>query len=151
MSRPWTVVKNVVGTTCSMATLPPKARECASKVMKVPTMSLWMRGTYTLVAAYVLLYLFDWSLFSWHPLCMTLGYAVLMAEAVRIAVDFRSKEGQERVKRITRHMMVNLGALALITVGFASIYKNKASVRLDDRIIEYVCVCVCVCVPALFV
>ncbi|QDZ21076.1 cytochrome b-561-like protein [Chloropicon primus] len=96
----------------------------------MPTMSLWMRGTSTLVAAYVILYLFDWSLFSWHPLCMTLGYAVLMGEAVRIAIDFRSTEGQERVKRITRHMLVNLGTLALITVGFASIYKNKASIRL---------------------
>jgi cytochrome b-561 domain-containing protein 2 len=78
-----------------------------------------------LVAGLVTNMFLDGSLFSYHPIGMSIAYVVLMSEAVCTAIDFRKKEGSERVKRISRHMFVNFGALAAAIVGFSAIYLNK--------------------------
>ena len=78
-----------------------------------------------LVAGLVTNMFLDGSLFSYHPIGMSIAYVVLMSEAVCTAIDFRKKEGNERVKRISRHMFVNFGALASALVGFSAIYLNK--------------------------
>ena len=85
-------------------------------------------GTRAATAAVVFLVMWrmlDFSLFSYHPVCMTLGYALMMSEAVRAAIFFRGTAGEDRVRKITKHMGLNLLALALVTIGFIAIYKNK--------------------------
>ena len=85
-------------------------------------------GTRAATAAVVFLVtwrMLDFSLFSYHPVCMTLGYALMMSEAVRAAIFFRGTAGEDRVRKITKHMGLNLLALALVTIGFIAVYKNK--------------------------
>lgn len=93
--------------------------------MKVETSTMALRATSVAFVVVIAYYLGDYSLFSWHPVCMSVGYMALMTEAVRTAVAFRTTTGEERVRQITKHMVLNLCALALIVVGFSAIYKNK--------------------------
>ena len=85
-----------------------------------------------LVGGLVAMMFMDGSLFSYHPIGMIIAYVVLMSEAVSTAIDFRKKEGNERVKSITKHMFVNFGALACAIVGFSAIYLNKVSFLLSE-------------------
>jgi len=78
------------------------------------------------VVALLTFTLYDASLFSYHPVCMSLAYVLFMTEAVRTAISFRGKlGGEERVRSISRHMYVNVAAVLLAIAGFVAIYKNK--------------------------
>ena len=69
----------------------------------------------------------DGSLFGAHTTAMTLAYALLMAEAVLLALNFRKvATADARIAAIQRHMVVNLAALSFAAVGFFSIYANKS-------------------------
>ena len=63
-------------------------------------------GTRAATAAVVFLVMWrmlDFSLFSYHPVCMTLGYALMMSEAVRAAIFFRGTAGGPRSKNHETH------------------------------------------------
>lgn len=67
----------------------------------------------------------DGTLFRYHPVTMSLGFVLMMTEAILGAIKFRNHSGEERVRRITAHMLMNFAGVASIIVGFATIYVNK--------------------------
>lgn len=69
--------------------------------------------------------LFNGTLFSWHPALMSLGYLGFMTEGVVAAIKFRSLEGQERVRAIQFHALLQVAASACIAGAFYAIYQNK--------------------------
>lgn len=69
--------------------------------------------------------IFDASLFSWHPVMMSIGYVIFMAEGLIASVMFRHLEGPERVRAIQSHALMQLRALLCIAIGFGVIYRNK--------------------------
>ncbi|KAK9916106.1 hypothetical protein WJX75_008637 [Coccomyxa subellipsoidea] len=69
--------------------------------------------------------IFNGTLFSWHPTLMALAFLGFMAEGVVTSILFRSKDGQDRVRAIQRHLVWQaLGFLCLLG-GFYAIYQNK--------------------------
>eukprot|EP01024_Parvocaulis_polyphysoides_P059797 TRINITY_DN6483_c0_g1_i1.p1 TRINITY_DN6483_c0_g1~~TRINITY_DN6483_c0_g1_i1.p1 ORF type:complete len:219 (+),score=22.40 TRINITY_DN6483_c0_g1_i1:401-1057(+) len=65
------------------------------------------------------------TLFSWHPIFMTLGYVLFMTEGVISGIKFRRLDGKERVAAIYTHMMWQISAVASILIAFGVIYYNK--------------------------
>jgi hypothetical protein len=70
------------------------------------------------------------ELFSWHPVCITLGFVGLMSEGILLGTAFRSLDGPERVQAIIRHALMQLAACITIAIGFWAIYRNKVRVML---------------------
>lgn len=67
----------------------------------------------------------DGSLFSWHPMLMSVGFLALMAQGIMRAIDFRRVTGEARTSRIFTHSALqNLGIVCSLG-GFAAIYMNK--------------------------
>lgn len=90
-------------------------------------MSLLSHVIFVLFAIYVTYICFeDYSLFSWHPICMTVGSLLLMAEAVmimsqgNIIASNLSHQGRVRL-----HWILQAGAAAFIFAGFLVIVINK--------------------------
>ncbi|GAX81977.1 hypothetical protein CEUSTIGMA_g9405.t1 [Chlamydomonas eustigma] len=69
--------------------------------------------------------LFDSSLFSWHPLFMSIGYILFMSEGVVSSIMFRHLDGPVRVRAIWTHAVMQARALICVALGFAVIYQNK--------------------------
>ncbi|CAD7703573.1 unnamed protein product [Ostreobium quekettii] len=84
-------------------------------------------GLGALTSLSLVLVLFDWSLFAYHPTCMAIGYLLLMCEGILEAVGFRSLEGDRRVAAITRHMWWQVSAVVCVGAGFGAIYANKVA------------------------
>lgn len=78
-----------------------------------------------LVSLSIAFCLFDNTLFAWHPVFMSIGYILFMAEGLISAVAFRNVEGQDRVKAIQSHALLQLRAVVCIILGFVVIYRNK--------------------------
>ncbi|GMH42529.1 hypothetical protein BSKO_10448 [Bryopsis sp. KO-2023] len=70
-------------------------------------------------------FVFDGSLFSYHPVFMSLAYIVFMSEAVIFATAFRKLDGEDRVHAIRNHMKLQIGAISCAVVGFGAIFYNK--------------------------
>lgn len=132
----WKICRSLLLTSAKegRAEAPEEDTRDSRKVVEELTMSFrfrltkkaLLRGLTVLVSVVLTVTLFDATLFSFHPVCMCLSYVLLMTEAVQTALSFRDVvAGDERVKGITRHMVLNLGALVCAVVGFAAIYKNK--------------------------
>jgi hypothetical protein len=68
---------------------------------------------------------FNGTLFSWHPILMTVGFVGLMAEGIILAINFRHLEGPRRVSAIQTHALVQLAAASSVLVAFWAIWKNK--------------------------
>ncbi|XP_069679378.1 transmembrane reductase CYB561D2-like [Periplaneta americana] len=81
------------------------------------------------ITVYVFYYSFDQtSLFSWHPSFMTLGFVLLMAEAIMAIskdniVVFLLPSLQNSTRRL--HWILQGGAASCIIVGFTIIVVNK--------------------------
>lgn len=71
--------------------------------------------------------LFDSTLFAFHPVFMSLGYVIFMAEGLIASIMFRHLEGPERVRAIEAHGFMQLRAITCIAIGFGVIYRNKVS------------------------
>ena len=69
--------------------------------------------------------IFNGTLFSWHPTLMSLAFLGFMTEGVTTAILFRSKDGNERVAAIQKHLIWQLLGFACLLGGFAAIYRNK--------------------------
>jgi cytochrome b-561 domain-containing protein 2 len=72
---------------------------------------------------------FDGSLFAWHPLCMSIGYLLFMAEGLMSALGFRALDGPDRVAGIQSHALLQMRASLAIAIGFGVIFKNKVGPR----------------------
>lgn len=68
---------------------------------------------------------FNGTLFSWHPTLMALAFLGFTAEGVVTSILFRSKEGQDRVRAIQRHLLLQALAFLCLLGGFYTIYQNK--------------------------
>lgn len=91
----------------------------------VAKLNLLLHASVALVSLSIAFVLFDKSLFSWHPLFMSLGYLLFMTEGLISAVMFRHLDGPERVKAIWGHALMQTRALVCICIGFGVIYQNK--------------------------
>ena len=66
------------------------------------------------------------SPFCWHPILMTLGYAVLMTQGILTGVQARQlPAGEARVQLLKQHMLVQILANLSVLAGLAAIYRNK--------------------------
>ncbi|XP_045616924.1 transmembrane reductase CYB561D2 [Procambarus clarkii] len=65
------------------------------------------------------------SLFSWHPVCMTLAFTGLMTEAVFMFSKSGLAAGRVHSTKITAHWVVLILVATVHGVGFAAIYYNK--------------------------
>lgn len=72
---------------------------------------------------------FDGTLFAWHPLFMSIGYLLFMAEGLMSALGFRMLDGPDRVAGINGHALLQIRATLAIILGFGVIYKNKVVTR----------------------
>jgi hypothetical protein len=94
---------------------------------------VWM-FRYTILALSVILTIsicldiLDGSLFSWHPVFMSLGFLTLMTQAVLMGWEFRGLDGAARSTAITRHALVQFAACICIGIGFWTIYQNKVCI-----------------------
>jgi hypothetical protein len=71
---------------------------------------------------------FDNTLFAWHPVFMSIGYILFMAEGVISSIMFRHLDGPERMKAIWSHALLQLRAVFCIAIGFGVIYRNKVGI-----------------------
>ena len=78
-----------------------------------------------LTALWLAFALYDSSLFSWHPLLMSVGFVLLMTQGLVAAVQFRALDGPPRVAAIQSHALMQLRALLCIAVAFGVIVYNK--------------------------
>ncbi|XP_023246214.1 cytochrome b561 domain-containing protein 2-like [Copidosoma floridanum] len=68
----------------------------------------------------------NYSLFSWHPICMALGAGLLIVEGVyAISGEVYATRKVARKKRVTLHWILHLIGLLLMTAGFVVIVVNK--------------------------
>lgn len=67
------------------------------------------------------------TLFSWHPVLMSLGYLFFMAESVMSSIMFRHLAGEARVAAIWKHLLWNMPCQLCILGGFYAIYQNKVN------------------------
>lgn len=65
-------------------------------------------------------------IFYWHPVLMTLGYLIFMAEGLIRALKFRPLTGNERVAAIESHASLQTRALLCIFLGLVAILRHKA-------------------------
>lgn len=91
----------------------------------VGRLSTVLHVSVVIVAVSLCFCLFDGSLFSWHPVFMSLGYIIFMSEGLLAAIMFRSIDGAERVSAIQSHALLQLRAVLCICLGFGVIYRNK--------------------------
>lgn len=84
-----------------------------------------LRIVFVGVAATVAFASFDGSLFSWHPLFMSLGFLIFMSEGILGALSFRALDNQARVAAIIGHALMQVRAMVLVLLGFAVIFQNK--------------------------
>ena len=68
---------------------------------------------------------YNGTLFSWHPVLMSVGFLGLMSEGVLTALKFRRLEGQHRVAAIQMHLYIQAAASVAVTLGFVAIARNK--------------------------
>ncbi|XP_053975528.1 transmembrane reductase CYB561D2-like [Hylaeus volcanicus] len=70
----------------------------------------------------------NYSFFSWHPICMSLGVALLMAEAV-FSISGEAYIGHKisRVNRVTMHWILHTAGLTLVLIGLIIIVANKVN------------------------
>ena len=88
-------------------------------------LSAFTHALIALTAVSLVLVVFDGTLFSYHPLFMSLGFLLFMPEGILEAIGFRSTEGESRVKAITKHMWLQLAAVLCCGIGFGAIFANK--------------------------
>eukprot|EP00892_Ulva_mutabilis_P004819 jgi/Ulvmu1/2709/UM014_0165.1 len=69
--------------------------------------------------------IFNTTLFALHPIFITLGFLGLMSEGIQQSHSFRALEGQDRLKAVWRHAIVQTAACVCVAVGFGAIYVNK--------------------------
>lgn len=67
----------------------------------------------------------DSTLFAWHPTFMTLGFLGFMTLGIVRSITFRPLDGRPRVKAIQVHALLQIGAVACISLGLAAIIQNK--------------------------
>ncbi len=63
----------------------------------VEKLNILLHISVVLVSLSIAFLLFDNSLFSWHPMFMSIGYLLFMTEGLLSAVMFRHLDGPERV------------------------------------------------------
>ncbi|PSN54864.1 hypothetical protein C0J52_12412 [Blattella germanica] len=92
-----------------------------------PAMSLIGRLIFVTFTVYIIYMCFeDYSLFSWHPTCMTVGSLLLMAEAVMtISQDSIIASKLDHHGRVRLHWVLQAGAAGFIFAGFLVIVINK--------------------------
>ncbi|XP_076179016.1 transmembrane reductase CYB561D2 isoform X2 [Ptiloglossa arizonensis] len=68
----------------------------------------------------------NYSFFAWHPICMSLGVGLLIAEAV-YSVSGEAYLGHKisRVNRVTMHWILHTTGLTLVLIGLIIIVTNK--------------------------
>ena len=76
--------------------------------------------TFTLCA-----YVFDGSLFAWHPTFMLVGFVGVMTLGVVRSITFRKLDGKARVKAIQIHAFLQTFALSCMSGGLGCIVQNK--------------------------
>ena len=81
----------------------------------------------TVTAATVVWQFYDASLFSYHPVAMTTGYALFMTLGLLQAVSARDTIAEQRTVALRRHMYLQLAAIGCIFIGFIAIYSNKVT------------------------
>lgn len=66
------------------------------------------------------------DLFSWHPTLMTIGFALLMAQAIVIfSPESSLLQGSDRGSKVQLHWILNLFSIVAAAGGFGAIYLNK--------------------------
>ena len=94
----------------------------------------------TVTAATVVWQFYDASLFSYHPVAMTTGYALLMTLGLLQAVSARDTIAEQRTVALSRHMYLQLAAAGCIFIGFIAIYSNKVTLlRYLSHIAQRLC------------
>ncbi|KAI8468594.1 MAG: eukaryotic cytochrome b561-domain-containing protein [Monoraphidium minutum] len=68
---------------------------------------------------------FNGTLFGWHPFAMSVGYIFFMAEGLISAWAIRTTAGEERVRGLDMHALMQLRAVVLIAIGAGVIIHNK--------------------------
>lgn len=68
----------------------------ASKQAQLGKLSTLLHASVTIISVSLALACFDNSLFSWHPVFMSLGFLLFMAEGIFAGIQFRSLDGQVR-------------------------------------------------------
>lgn len=76
---------------------------------------------------------FDGSLFSFHPIGMTLGTLFLMTVGILQAIHAREAFGDQRTDRLGRHMWIQIAAASAVCIGFLAIFSNKVTFGLYGR------------------
>lgn len=76
----------------------------------------------------------DFSLYSWHPTFMALGFLGFMAEAVLTAARFRPLDGSARTAGVQRHMWWQIAAVSSVLLGFTAIEANKVPACCQERL-----------------
>ena len=79
--------------------------------------------------------LFDGSLFAWHPVLMSTGFLMMMAEGVMMArrtgdPSYASTHTQEeRDEDMLLHVALQICAVANVVLGLVAIYSNQSALR----------------------
>ena len=70
----------------------------------------------------------NYSFFSWHPICMSLGVGLLMTEAI-FSVSGEAYLGSKvsRLNRVTMHWVAHTAGLTLVLIGLIIIVVNKVA------------------------
>ncbi len=105
------------------ATMAP-ARVSASRLSLSRVMHILVIVTSLSIAFTV----FDGTLFAWHPLFLSIGYLLFMAEGLMSALGFRMLDGPDRMAGIQGHVLLQIRAMLAIALGFGVIYKNKVTI-----------------------
>lgn len=100
-------------------------RHAAMAASLVDRINVALHGVLVVVSLSIAFSLFDSTLFAWHPLFMSIGYLLFMAEGLISAVRFRHLDGPERVRAIQSHALWQLRAVLCVFIGFVIIYRNK--------------------------
>lgn len=66
------------------------------------------------------------DLFSWHPTCMTIAFALLITQAIVIfSPESSLTQNSTRGDKVQLHWILNVFGLFAVAAGFGSIYLNK--------------------------
>ncbi|KIZ04868.1 cytochrome [Monoraphidium neglectum] len=68
---------------------------------------------------------YNGTLFGWHPFCMAIGYLFFMGEGLISAWAIRTTAGEERLRGLDMHALMQLRAVVLIAIGAGVIIHNK--------------------------
>jgi len=72
-------------------------------------------------------FVFDGSLFAWHPTFMSVGFLGLMTLGIVRSITFRKSDGKARVKAIQIHGFIQVVASSCMFAGLGCIVLNKVS------------------------